>query len=187
LNRGPATNGKCRPDSMQPFVPVERHHGVIGDVEPSRTSDEGLFDAFYRERRARAVGLAHLLTGSRAVGEEVAQDAFVVIHAKWEELVDRDAYLRTVIVNLSRTVQRRQIRERLHLARGREEISTTPSIDETWTIVRRLPADQRAVVVLRYYEDLPLAAIAVVLGQPLGTVKSHLHRATRRLKGSLHD
>jgi DNA-directed RNA polymerase specialized sigma24 family protein len=106
------------------------------------------------------------------VGEEVAQEAFVALHAKWEQIIDRDAYLRTVVVNLSRTVQRRQIRERLHLVPGRDESSTTPSVDETWSIVRRLPADQRAVVVLRYYEDLPLAAIAVVLGQPVGTVKS---------------
>jgi RNA polymerase sigma-70 factor (sigma-E family) len=160
---------------------------VIGDVEPSRTSGEEGFDAFYRARHDRAVGLAHLLTGSRAIGEEVAQDAFVAVHAKWDDVLEPAAYLRTVIVNLSRTVQRRQFRERLHLVGHREQVATTPSIDETWAIVRRLPADQRAVIVLRFYEDLPLTAIADVLGQPIGTVKSHLHRAIRRLKATIDD
>ena len=108
---------------VQPFERVERHHGVIGDVEPSRTSGEDRFDAFYRARRDRAVNLAHLLTGSRAIGEEVAQDAFVALHAKWQQVLEPDAFLRTVIVNLSRTVQRRQIRERLHLVREREQVS----------------------------------------------------------------
>jgi len=48
--------------------------------------------------------------------------------------------------------------------------------------VQRLPAKQRAVVVLRYWEDMSLAEIAAVLGRPLGSIKSTLHRALKSLK-----
>lgn len=62
-----------------------------------------------------------------------------------------------------------------------------PAIDETWRMVQRLPMAQRHVLVLRYYEDLSLAEIADLLDQPLGTVKSTLHRAGTRLKELLDD
>jgi RNA polymerase sigma factor (sigma-70 family) len=54
-----------------------------------------------------------------------------------------------------------------------------------WSAVRRLPAGQRAVLVLRYHEDLPEAEVARLLGLPLGTVKSLAHRGLARLRGEL--
>jgi RNA polymerase sigma factor (sigma-70 family) len=54
-----------------------------------------------------------------------------------------------------------------------------------WSAVRRLPARQRAVLVLRYHEDLPEAEVARLLGLPLGTVKSLAHRGLARLRGEL--
>jgi RNA polymerase sigma factor (sigma-70 family) len=54
-----------------------------------------------------------------------------------------------------------------------------------WAAVRRLPARQRAVLVLRYHQDLPEAEVARLLGLPLGTVKSLAHRGLARLRAEL--
>lgn len=150
---------------------------------------ESGYEEFYRAHIGRSCSLAHLITGSRPVGQEVAQEAMLAVHEAWESLEQPAAFLRTVVVNQARSIQRRQIRERQHLrrSRGREPISTMPAIDETWRMVQRLPMAQRHVLVLRYYEDLSLAEIADLLDQPLGTVKSTLHRAGTRLKELLDD
>jgi RNA polymerase sigma factor (sigma-70 family) len=61
-------------------------------------------------------------------------------------------------------------------------VTNIPEIDETWQAVARLPVRQRAVITLRYWEDLSEADIAQTLAWPAGTVKSTLHRALKRLK-----
>ncbi|MCU1365312.1 MAG: polymerase, sigma-24 subunit, subfamily [Ilumatobacteraceae bacterium] len=160
---------------------------MIDDPLPGRAAAGVGFDAFYSTRLARALRLAHLVTGSVAVGQEVAQDAFVAVHTRWATIDNPDAYLRTAVVNLSRSVQRRQIRERRHASTIVEPVQTLPQYDETWQRVVRLPVDQRAVVVLRYYEDMSLNEIAAELNRPLGTVKSTLHRALAHLKETLHE
>jgi RNA polymerase sigma factor (sigma-70 family) len=57
-----------------------------------------------------------------------------------------------------------------------------PALDETWDVLSRLPEDQRRVLILRYYADLPLTDIADVTGAPIGTVKSWIHRGLERLR-----
>lgn len=144
------------------------------------------FDTFYASSIAAAARLGHLLTGSPAVGHEIAQDAMLAVHQRWNLIENPGGYLRVVIVNLSRTVQRRSIRERLSLRALRSDGTTLlPEYDDGWRAIRRLPARQRAVVVLRFYEDLSIPAIAEVLDIPAGTVKSTLHRALRQLEGLL--
>jgi RNA polymerase sigma factor (sigma-70 family) len=66
-----------------------------------------------------------------------------------------------------------------------EPVTTIPELDETWALVRRLPATQRAVVVLHYYEDLPLVEIGRLLDRPANTVRSDLRRAHARLRKDL--
>jgi len=63
-----------------------------------------------------------------------------------------------------------------------EQPSLPPDLDETWQAIRRLSPDQRAVIVLRFYEDLSVDRTAEVLDKPVGTVKSLQHRALARLK-----
>lgn len=63
--------------------------------------------------------------------------------------------------------------------------ASTPEIDEAWHAVMRLPAKQRAVVVLRFWQDMTIEAIAETLCRPAGSVKSTLHRALRRLEEDL--
>jgi len=153
-------------------------------ISPVSASYE--FDSFYDQHRPAMLRLAHLLCGSAEVGEEVAQEAFLVVHARWSTLDKPAAYLRVVVVNKSRSLQRRQIRERRHLRSVREASSAfAPEVDETWQQLRILSSDQRATIVLRFYEDLAVAEIAEVMDKPIGTVKSLLHRGMAELKASL--
>lgn len=161
---------------------AERHGCVtIRSVAPSYQ-----FDDFHDQHRVAMLRLAHLLCGSAEVGEEVAQEAFVVVHSRWPSLDEPAAYLRAVVVNKARSVQRRQIRERRQLRSMRETSpALEPEIDEMWQQLKALSADRRAAIVLRFYEDLAVAEIAEVMDKPIGTVKSLLHRGMAELKASL--
>lgn len=153
----------------------EETSGVPGDVAPG-------FDAFYVDGLWSAARLAHLLTGSASAAQDIAQDAMVAVHQRWAEIDNPSAYLRATVVNLSRMAMRRWVRERRYARRRVETVTTNPEYDETWQQLRRLPAQQRAVIVLRFYEDLSLAEISELLSKPVGTVKSTLHRALENLR-----
>ncbi len=151
--------------------------------DPNDPDPEEIADLF-RGHRRRLVGLAFAITFDPGVAEEVVQDAFVGLHRNSARVRDPLAYLQRSVVNLSvSVVRRRRVTERpaaLSVAPA-----SSPEIDEMWIRVQRLPAKQRAVVVLRYWEDMSLAEIAAVLGRPLGSIKSTLHRALKSLKEEL--
>jgi RNA polymerase sigma factor (sigma-70 family) len=92
-----------------------------------------------------------------------------------------EAYLRTIVANLSRNYTRRLRVEQRQPLHERSTYSD-PEIDETWAILCRLPFRQRAVIALRFYEDLSEAEIARVLRCRPGTVKSNLHRGLAKLR-----
>lgn len=156
----------------------------VGDPDRGVTADDASFDALYRRRWASMVRLAYLLTGSTAVSEEVVQDAFIAVRDRWSRVEQPDAYLRTTVVNRARTAAFREARERTSALGDHHDAVLPPEVDETWERIRRLPERQRAVVVLRFYEDLSEQQIAEVLGCRVGTVKSRLHRALSNLRGS---
>ncbi len=144
------------------------------------------FEDFHDEHRAAMLRLGHLLCGSTEAGEEIAQEAFVAVHSRWSSLDEPAAYLRVVVVNKARSVQRRQIVERRHLRSVRETSpELLPEIDEMWQQLKVLSADRRAAIVLRFYEDLTVGEIAEVMDKPVGTVKSLLHRGMAELKASM--
>jgi RNA polymerase sigma factor (sigma-70 family) len=147
------------------------------------TTEPAAFEDVYREQRLSLIRLAYLLTGSREQAEDIVQSAFAAGHDRWPEVANPPAYLRRAVVNLANDTHRRRFRERLLVQR--EETTDIPELDETWAEVKRLPASQRAVVVLRFYEDLPLAEIAVLLDRPPATVRSDLRRALDRLRRTL--
>ncbi len=148
------------------------------DAEPSDA------DAAYAELYGPLVGLATLLTGSRATAEEVVQDAFTAALARWASIRDPERYLKQSVVNRVRSLGRRETRARL-LPRRREQVTGEPELDETWRLLRRLPDRQRAVLVLRVYLDLPDREIAELLGCEESTVRSSAHRALESLRRSL--
>ena len=143
-----------------------------------------LVTLYRSERDRRMVRLARMLTGSAAVAEEVVQEAFLRMHLRRDQPRNPQGYLRATVANLCRSHMRRLVLER----RIRPEIRLvldSPEIDEMWGAVCRLPFRQRAVLALRFYEDLSELDIARLLGCRLGTVKSNLHRGLATLRRDL--
>ena len=172
----------------QPASDDRKPHSTGGRLEDhgmTSLSNEGL-EALYRTQRLAMVRLARLLTDSPAVAEEIVQEAFIRFARSVGGKEQPAAYLRVIVVNLCRSHQRRTIVER-RFAPKPATLSGLPEIDETWDLVRKLPFRQRAVLMLRYYEDLSVADIALVLGCRPGTVKSTLHRGLAVLRKQLGD
>jgi RNA polymerase sigma factor (sigma-70 family) len=163
--------------------PVGRRRGVT-DLELS-DSETPVLEETYRELRLPLLRLAFLLTGSRETAEDVVQGAFASAQPRWHRIDDPPAYLRRTVVNLAKDGQRREFRRRRLLRPEPEPVTAIPEIDETWALVRQLPVTQRAVVVLHYYEDLPLVEISHLLDRPASTVRSDLRRALDRLRKAL--
>jgi RNA polymerase sigma-70 factor (sigma-E family) len=154
------------------------------------------FAAFVRGQGERHLRLAVLLTGDWHAAEDLVQTSLVKLYQAWPRLetnADPDAYLRRVIVNTHRSWWRARWRREKPVAAlpdgaGTEDMADTHAIG---TLARqalarqalaRLPRQQRAVLVLRYFEDLPEAEIAALLGCSPGSVKTHAHRGLRTLR-----
>lgn len=137
---------------------------------------------FFRDNYARMVRVAHMLTGSNETAEDIVQDAFVKLYPRFHEVADPGGYLYRSVVNGCWSRHRhRQVVERYRHLTAPDTVADT-EIDETWAALRHLQPRRRAVIVLRYYADLPLAEIARILECRPGTVKSMLHRALADLK-----
>jgi RNA polymerase sigma-70 factor (sigma-E family) len=150
------------------------------------------FREFFAAEFGRLRGLGYLLTGDWAQAEELAQDALVRTYWAWSRVRGHErpaAYARKVLVNRHRSLLRRAVLEARHARGSRAEEAYQPDLGEDglvlWAAVRRLPPRQRAVLVLRYHEDLAEAEVARLLRLPLGTVKSLTHRALARLRAEL--
>lgn len=141
-------------------------------------------EVVYAAQYGPLVGLATLLTGSRAAAEEVVQDAFTAALPRWASLREPELYLKRAVVNRVRSLGRRESRAR-RLPRRAERVSGEPEIDEAWQLLRRLPQRQRTVLVLRIYLDLPDRDIAEWLGCEEATVRSSAHRALASLRRKL--
>jgi RNA polymerase sigma-70 factor (sigma-E family) len=165
------------------------------DARPEPAPDPGggprtLAD-LYREHRNRMVRLAVLLVDDPNTGEDVVQEAFAGLHRHWSELRDEAAalgYLRTAVVNGSRSVLRRRRTARdyvpPHQVNARSAESLVMLSAEHQAVVdalAALPPRQREVLVLRYYGGLSEAEIAEATGLSKGTVKSTASRAVAKL------
>jgi RNA polymerase sigma-70 factor (sigma-E family) len=162
----------------EPLEPTE--HDLV-ETGPGGSSDA--FAEVYRSEHDQLVRLASLLLGSSTVAEDVVQDAFAKLHQRRRRVDSPAAWLRTVVVNGCRNERRRWAvaRRHAHLL-AVDSVEPDAPVDELIGSLRSLPVRQRTVVVLRFYEDLPEADIAELLGIRLGTVKSRLHRALAQLR-----
>jgi RNA polymerase sigma-70 factor (sigma-E family) len=138
------------------------------------------FDAFYHREFRGLVRLAMVLVDSQEQAEEVVQDAFATLYLRYGSVTTPLAYIRASVLNGSRKVLRRRMLSRRLL--GHPQPDGEMVYNHVIDAVRRLPARQRAAVVLRYELQLTDAEIADTLGVPLGTVKSTLHRAIAQLR-----
>ncbi len=141
----------------------------------------------YRDHRMRMVRLAVLLVDEPNTAEDVVQEAFAGLHRNWAGLRDEEAaigYLRTAVVNGSRSVLRRRRTARDYVpphqvnARSAESLAMlTAEHQAVVDALATLPPRQREVLVLRYYGGLSEAEIAEATGISRGTVKSTASRA----------
>lgn len=149
------------------------------------------FDDLFRREVIAITSLASALTGSRETGADIAQEALLRAYRRWDDVCRLErpgAWIRRVAINLSLDARRRSAREARALTRFRPAVeapSVDPVDDRFWTAVRALPERQRAVVALRYVDDLPVDEIADVLRTRPGTVKADLFRARSTLARTL--
>lgn len=139
------------------------------------------FAAFYEDRYVPMVRVAVLMLGDEHQAEEVVQDAFAAVYLKWARVEHPVTYVRQAVVNRCRDViRRRKIAARLH--RRRHDLLMVETKDHVDDLLDALSPRERAVVVLRFFDDLSIEDIARTLGTKPGTVKSLLHRALARLR-----
>ncbi len=141
----------------------------------------------YREHRDALLRLAYLVGASREQAEDIVQTAFATAQQRWDQVDDPLPYLKRAVVNQVKDDQRRRFRRQRHATEIRTHAPHVlpPEVDETWGVIASLPWRQRAVVVLHYYEDLPLNEIADILRRPASTVRSDHRRALERLRKAL--
>ncbi len=155
------------------------------------------FRSFVDARYPAMVRTATLLAGSRASGEDLLQEALLRSYLSWSRVRDpgaAEAYVRTTMVRLLIKDRRRRWSGELPTAPetmgafGVPGAAAAGDVATTGVAVRaalrRLPADQRAAIVLRFYADLSEAQIATELGVAAGTVKSRISRGMTALRSS---
>jgi len=151
--------------------------------------------AFIDARSGSLLRFAYLLTGDHDLAEDLLQNSLIKVYLSWDRIRDRaalEAYTRTVMTRTQvawwrRPARRevlgvepteRAVRDHLNV---REDVPVDER-DELWLLLATLGPRQRAVLVLRFYEDLSEAEIARVLDCSTGTVKSQLSRGLARLR-----
>jgi RNA polymerase sigma-70 factor (sigma-E family) len=156
-------------------------------------SADGSFEAFVAERSTSLLRTAYLLTGDRGHAEDLLQTALIKTYRHWDRVRSQDnpaGFVRRVLVTTHAGWRRRR--------RVAEFVSSTPLLsaseqagpdlgerDQMVTALATLPPRMRAVLVLRYWEDLSEAGTAEVLGCSIHTVKTHTTRGLARLREHL--
>ncbi|MFD4829675.1 MULTISPECIES: SigE family RNA polymerase sigma factor [Streptomyces] len=151
------------------------------------------FASYVRARGPVLLRTARSLTANPSDAEDLLQTALTKTYVAWDRIVDHralDGYVRRALVN-TRTSQWRKRKVDEFACEELPEPETVPLSDPAeqqalrdamWRAIMKLPARQRAMVVLRYYEDLSEAQTAAVLGVSIGTVKSAVSRALGKLR-----
>jgi len=147
------------------------------------------------QRQPMLLRTACLITGDTHTAEDVVQATLAKMYLAWDRLADHgrlDAYARRALLNEYRSIWRRPWRRRERTTADLPE-TAAPAADwdgrreALWQFVSTLPARQRMVIVLRYYEELSEAETAETLGISVGTVKSATSRALASLRARLPD
>ena len=186
-------------DAVEPESEVERTLGTLASLNPAYVLDHSdqqppapiTIDDLYRTHRMQMVRLAILLVDDISSAEDVVQEAFTGLYRNWGGLRDRNAaigYLRTAVVNGSRSMLRRRRTARAYVppdpgtARSAESLAMLSAEHQAVvSALGDLAPRQREVLVLRYYGGLSEAEIAEATGLSKGTVKSTASRAVAKL------
>jgi RNA polymerase sigma-70 factor (sigma-E family) len=147
------------------------------------------YDEFVLARLPHLLRFGRALTGSEHAAADLVQDALERTLLRWDSIHSRDPepYVRRAMVNRHVSLWRKWRHEL-----PTDELADAPYDDrvadpDLWAALRRLAPRQRAVLALRYFEDLTEAETAAVLGCSIGTVKSQAHDAMARLRSMLQE
>lgn len=151
------------------------------------------FRALVQRHQARVYSIAFRIVADRATAEEVAQDVFLELHRSLRRLESEDhvtAWLRRVACHRATDALRRRAARADSSAEAYQDgmgLRTTvreflPLMNRVEQLLMTLPPAQRTVMLMRYQEDLEPEDIAIELGMPLATVRSHLHRALKLMR-----
>jgi RNA polymerase sigma-70 factor (sigma-E family) len=165
--------------------------GAITMSARAHDAKDADFTAYLAARQPALLRTAYLLTGNRANAEDLLQNSLAKLYLSWDKVRQReslDGYVRRIMVNENNSQWRRPWkRHEVAVEQVPERRATADTYDDgqsalMWSFVQTLPRRQRAVVVLRYYEDLTEAETAQALGCSVGTVKSQASRALASLR-----
>jgi len=163
-------------------------------MDVGTTDRDADFAAYMAARQPSLLRTAYLLTGDRHTAEDLVQTAFAKLYLSWDRVQRRelvDGYVRRILVNEHNSLWRRAFKRRevvsdelpeTHAAPDRHDDGESAAL---WAFVQTLPRKQRAVIVLRYYEDLSEQQIADALGCSPGTVKSTASDALKVLRSRM--
>jgi RNA polymerase sigma-70 factor (ECF subfamily) len=151
------------------------------------------FESFYSREYRKVVALAYALSGSRIGAEDLAQEAFIAAHQRWDRIggYDKpDAWVRRVVANMAISAFRRKQAERKAMERlATQTRDALPELEPEdgrfWSLVRELPGRQTQAITLFYLEDRSVAEIADILGCSQATAKVHLFRGRQALAARL--
>lgn len=190
-----------RPDVLATDAPSPRPSPETpsgADASAARSAD---FDAWLASNGSDLLRFAFLVLGDRQRAEDAVQEALARACSRWRRISSADdprAYVRRMVVNADISWWRKfGRREHPVEAFGRpgegaavadtDPATVVTEVDAMWRLCADLPRRQRAAVVLRYYEGLPDAEIARILGCVEGTVRSQIHRALATLRARLSE
>jgi RNA polymerase sigma-70 factor (sigma-E family) len=150
------------------------------------------FAAFVASRQRALLRAATLISGDHHLAQDLVQDALVKLARVWHRVGAEhpEAYVRRVLYRELISWRRRHRRERLGLTVEMPAAGSFAAVDERMALrvaLRQLTVKQRAVLVLRFYEDLSEPQVAELLGVSVGTVKSQTHAALARLRTQLPE
>jgi RNA polymerase sigma-70 factor (sigma-E family) len=151
--------------------------------------DESGFDEFVAERSHDLLRTALLLTGDRGHAEDLLQTALVKAYRRWST-IGRDhryAYVRRIVVTSAASWRRLRVTQEIvslpaHDPAAPDSTDGVAARDDMQTALATLPRRMRAVLVLRYAEDLSEAMTAEALGCSVSTVRSQTQRGLARLR-----
>ena len=155
------------------------------------------FGSYVAARGPALLRLAYVLTGNHADAQDVVQDALSRALPRWDRITaadDPDAYVRRMVVNAHVSWWRKFRRRESPVEQvvvpgngsGADDVTAVRQTnDELWAACARLPRDQRAAVVLRYYEQLSFAEIASLTGVAEATARSRVHRGLGVLRAAM--
>jgi RNA polymerase sigma-70 factor (ECF subfamily) len=172
-------------------------------VRRLQQGDDTAFEPLYRHYIDQAVRVAFLVTRNQQAAEDAAQEAFIQVLRKVHTLQDPSTFrswFYSILMNTARRTGRkgrrwlflpidllRREQADLHAVPPDEAAEHKQDVRAVRSVLRLLPDSHRVPIILRYYAELTDQEIAVVLDLPIGTVKSRLHNAKRKLSSLMED